>query len=83
MLSEIRYEELPSYEIGFEEGQIKGEIRGEKKGEIKGELKTKKMIIANLLKNGIDIQTIAKLTEIKEEEIKALTEIHSTREWIS
>ncbi len=58
MISEIKYEELPSYEIGFEEG------------EKRGELKAKKMIISNLLKKGMDIKTIANLIEISEEEIK-------------
>ena len=84
MLSEIKYEELPSYEIGFEEGEFIGEKRGEKrgkkigekigeiKGEIKGELKAKKMIISNLLKKGMDIKTIANLIEISEEEIKKI-----------
>ena len=28
MLSEIKYEELPSYEIGFEESELIGEKRG-------------------------------------------------------
>ena len=68
MLSEIKYEELPSYEIGFEEG----ELIGEKRGEIQGELKAKKMIINNLLKKGMDIKTIANLIEISEEEIKKI-----------
>lgn len=38
MLS-ARWDELPSYEIGFEKGEIQGEIKGKIKGKIKGEIK--------------------------------------------
>ncbi|MFK5948462.1 MAG: hypothetical protein QM500_06800, partial [Methylococcales bacterium] len=39
MLSEVKVENLPSYNIGFERGEAKGEARGEAKGEARGEAK--------------------------------------------
>ena len=68
MLSEIKYEKLPSYELGMEMGEEKGFLRGEKKGEIK----TKKVIIGNLFKNNMDIKTIADIVQMSEEEIQNL-----------
>jgi hypothetical protein len=35
MLSEIKYEELPSYELGLEKGEIRGEISEEEIKQIK------------------------------------------------
>ena len=39
MLSQVKYSQLPSYHLGWEEGVIRGEIKGEIRGEIKGEIR--------------------------------------------
>ena len=56
MLSEIKYEKLPSYELGME----------------MGEKKVRKMIVSNLFENGMDIHTISNMTEISENEVKKI-----------
>jgi len=43
MLSEIKLENLPSYEIGLERGELRGERIGEVRGEARGELRGKEI----------------------------------------
>ena len=55
-------------EEGRDEGIKIGEKRGEKRGERKGKIET----AINLLKMGIDIDTIVKATGLKRKEIEKL-----------
>ncbi len=73
----LRDEREEGIKIGEERGEKKGveigievgEKRGEKKGEKKGKIET----AINLLKMGIDIDTIVKATGLSTEEIEKLT----------
>jgi len=49
MLTQVRYSQLPSYQLGWEEGEINGEIKGEIKGEINGEIKGQVGLLTRLL----------------------------------
>ncbi|MEY4503719.1 MAG: hypothetical protein RL154_7 [Pseudomonadota bacterium] len=64
MLSSIKVEQLPSYELGFERGEIRGEIKGEIRGEIKGELKGKLESAYIMLDFGIKPQDVAEKLKI-------------------
>ena len=64
MLSNIRLEDLPSFEIGYEKGIQQGMQEGIKKGIQKS--------VKVLLDLGLDIQTIAKKLDISVEEIKKI-----------
>jgi predicted transposase YdaD len=64
MLSDIRYEDLPSYEIGVEAGILKGMQEGIQQA--------KQTLVFNLLKNGLDEKLIASSAEISEEEIQQI-----------
>jgi len=57
-LSDVRLEDLPSYEIGYERALEQ----------------TKLAVIKNGLKNGVDIKILSLLTNMKEEEIKKIKE---------
>ena len=64
MLREIKFEDLPSYEIGFERGVERGIERG-----IESSLK---MVAKQMLNMNIDIQKIKEITKLSIEEIKKL-----------
>ena len=64
MLSNIRLEDLPSFEIGYEKGIQKGIQEGMQKGIKKG--------IQTLYEFGIDINTISKKFDISTDEIKKM-----------
>ncbi len=61
-----------SIDTALEEGITIGEIRGEIRGEIKGEIKGKIKIAKEMIKEGLDISLIAKLTGLTAGEIEAL-----------
>jgi predicted transposase YdaD len=67
MLSEIKYEELPSYEIGLEKGLEKGMEKGMEKGIQEG----KKMVAKVLLQNQ-SLEEVAKITGLSIEVLKEL-----------
>jgi len=75
MLSEIKLENLPSYEIGLERGEARGEVRGEVKGEargeIKGALKEREKIIQNMI-SIFDDKKIHEITGIELTIIQAI-----------
>ena len=59
----------------FEEGEMRGQKIGEKRGEKRGE-KIKSIEIAKkLIDEGMEIETIARITELTEEEITKLREV--------
>jgi predicted transposase/invertase (TIGR01784 family) len=55
-------------EIGVKEGEERGEERGEKKGEEKKSLR----VALNCLIKGMDVQTIAEITDLPVERIELL-----------
>ena len=61
------------------EGRTEGISEGIAKGKIEGIAEAKQQIAVELLKNGIDIETIAKATGLTEEEIERLSERHSPK----
>ena len=56
------------------EGRTEGISEGIAKGKIEGIAEAKQQIAVELLKNGIDIETITKATGLTEEEIERLSE---------
>jgi len=59
-------------EEGIEIGEQRGEQRGEKRGEQRGEEKSKIRMALNCLMKGMDVRTIAELTELPVERIESL-----------
>ena len=64
MLRDVRYEELPSYEIGFEKGIINGKREGS--------LETKISIAKEMKASGFDMKMISKITKLDINTIKKL-----------
>ena len=56
-------------EEGFEDGVTFGEKKGEKKGERNGKLKRSIEIAKDMLKDGLNIETISKYSKLSKEEI--------------
>jgi hypothetical protein len=48
MLTQIDIKKLPSYGIGFEDGEAAGEARGDARGEARGEVKGQAAIVRRL-----------------------------------
>ena len=69
MLRTTTYQDLPSYEIGFEKGIIKGLEEGIERGIEKGVFEERKKTIYILKNLGLDDEEIAKQLNIKKEEI--------------
>jgi predicted transposase/invertase (TIGR01784 family) len=59
-------------EIGVKEGEVRGEERGKEIGVKEGEEKNKLKVALNCLIKGMDIQTIAEITDLPVERIKLL-----------
>ena len=55
---------------GVEEGRIEGRIEGK----IEGKIEEKKAIARSMIKEGMDIHLIMRLTKLTEEEVKRLAE---------
>ncbi len=68
MLSTLRYEDLPSYEIGLEKGMERGMETGIKKGIQEGKVK----IAKTMKQEGIEIDLIARITGLSIQVIKTL-----------
>ena len=64
---------------GRAEGKAEGISEGIAKGKVEGIAEAKQQIAIELLKNGVNIETIAKATGLKEEEIERLSERHSPK----
>ena len=64
---------------GRAEGKAKGISEGIAKGKVEGIAEAKQQIAIELLKNGVNIETIAKATGLTEEEIERLIERHSPK----
>ena len=64
---------------GRVEGKAEGISEGIAKGKVEGIAEAKQQIAIELLKNGVNIETIAKATGLKEEEIERLSERHSPK----
>jgi len=64
VITNVKVEDLPSYELGMEKGEQIGELRGETKGVVKGEHK-----IIMLLLNKQPAEVVAELTGFSVEEI--------------
>jgi len=67
MLRDIRYEDLPSYEIGMQRGMQKGKLEGILEGEKKGKLESAVTLIREL---NIPIDVIAQKLNISKEMIE-------------
>ena len=66
--SDIRFEDLPSYEIGLEAGIQ----RGMQQGMQRGMQQAKKETIINGYRAGIDLEMISKMLKMKVDEIKEI-----------
>ncbi|MBP1993949.1 hypothetical protein [Paenibacillus eucommiae] len=55
---------------GEREGILKGKLEGKLEGKIEGKIE----VAHNMLKEGLDISMVAKLTKLNEEEIERLLE---------
>ena len=69
MLRTVTYQDLPSWEIGFEQGLKSGVEEGIQKGIQKGKLEERKNAIKILYSMGINIDTIAQKFDITKEEV--------------
>ncbi|MEK8015241.1 MAG: hypothetical protein VSS75_000130, partial [Candidatus Parabeggiatoa sp.] len=65
----MSFVETTNTEHGYNQGWIQGEVDGE----AKGEAKAKKEMAINLLKMGIDVETIWKATGLEKDKIKQLS----------
>ena len=65
-------DETSIYDAGYHKGEELGKKIGEKKGEKKGEQKRNKEIAKKMKQEGLEIKLIQKITNLTEEEIKAL-----------
>jgi len=71
MLRDIRYEDLPSYEIGMQRGMQKGMQRGKLEGILEGEKKGKLESAVTLIRElNIPIDVIAQKLNISKEMIE-------------
>jgi predicted transposase/invertase (TIGR01784 family) len=68
--SDIRFEDLPSYEIGLEAGIQRGMQQGIQRGMQQGMQQAKKETIINGYRAGIDLEMISKMLKMKVDEIK-------------
>jgi len=75
MLTQIKIENLPSYELGEERGIIIGENRGKKEGKEEGKEEGKKELVIQLL-DLLDDKTIAERSGFTIERVKQLREEH-------
>jgi predicted transposase/invertase (TIGR01784 family) len=81
MLSTLRYEDLPSYEIGMEKGiergmergRVEGMERGIEKGMEKGKTETSYELAKKMKQEGIEIKMIAKITGLSIQTIEKLS----------
>lgn len=71
MLS-VRWNELPSYDLGKEEGIKEGIKEGIEKGKNEGLKKGKTEMILNAHKEGLDIQVISRISGLSVDEIKKI-----------
>ena len=67
MLTQVDIIKLPSYSIGFEDGEADGEARGEAKGEAKGQA----LIVRRLLAR-IDAAEVGRLLGLSPEEVERI-----------
>jgi len=70
MLRTVTYQDLPSWEIGFEQGITQGIAQGSKKERSR----TTKIIIINSLKKGLDEELIQEITGVDLETINRIKE---------
>ena len=66
------YDYNTNMSVARKEGEKRGERRGEKIGEIKGKKEAMKEVAKRMLKDGVDIEKIEKLTELSRKEIEQL-----------
>ena len=59
---------------GFQEGEKRGEKLGEKRGEKKGMIRTKLEMAAKLIREGLDLPFVAKVTELPMSRLQELAE---------
>lgn len=71
-IADVESKIASAIEKGFEQGVEKGIEKGMEKGIKKGELSAFNTIALRMLNQGIDIETIAKMTNLSEIDIKAL-----------
>jgi len=71
MLTQVDIRKLPSYSIGFEDGEADGEARGEARGEAKGEAKAQAQIVRRLLAR-IDAAEVGRLLGLSPEEVERI-----------
>jgi predicted transposase/invertase (TIGR01784 family) len=70
LTSKVKWEDLPSYEIGMQKGMEKGLQQGLEKGLQQGIKKEKERVILNGYKMGLNLEDIAKLTNLNIEEVR-------------
>ena len=58
--------------LAAESGENKGRLEGRIEGHLEGGLEEKQTIVKNSLKNNLDIETIAKITNLSIEEIQKI-----------
>ena len=58
--------------LAAETGENKGRLEGRIEGHLEGRLEEKQTIVKNSLKNNLDIETIAKITNLSIEEIQKI-----------
>ena len=66
----VPVERLPSYQLALQ----RGEIKGKEEGKIEGKIETKKYIILKGYKKGLDINTLAEITDLDPQKIKEIIE---------
>ena len=69
-LQHLTWEDLPSYEVGYERAILYEKDKWEKQGKIEEKLE----VIKNGIQNGIDTQTLILLTKLSEKEINKIKE---------
>ena len=76
LLAEMRekaiMDEIALRKTGYNEGRAEGLRDGKKEGIKEGKEKGKKELIQNMINNGVDINTIEKITGLKKAEIDTL-----------
>lgn len=65
------------YQAILREGELIGEARGEQRGEQRGILQGKQQIARNLLKSGMTLEQVVKLTDLPLEVVQSLRDENS------
>jgi predicted transposase YdaD len=74
MLTQVDIKKLPSYTLGFEDGEATGEARGEARGEALGEARGQAAVVRRLLSQ-LDVQEVARLLGLSVDEVERIAAV--------